>query len=326
MAWTEKYVSSLAGGGGDGSSGSPWTLAECTSNLAAGERGNVKDDGSYSSPGAFSNSGTRGQPLSLRGYTSTIGDGGRPTIGSLVNWSPGGGYVDLEDLILTGNTSAQLASMNPTTNLKRVKAVNSGTGATIRYGGTAVESYFESAGGGCWDTAYTGPAALVACFVKSGGAETDALLSLNNYGFSAVNSIFVGNGSCPGVKFDDAIAYYAKWFVVGCTFYNVDDGVDFTGLASDNSNVVVADCLFHTVGGDVFAGADAYEGVVTLINNAAYSVTGSRLSGCTTIEEVDPVACSVDPLTNASGGDFSRNSTAGGGALLAGAGIVAPTS
>lgn len=78
-ALTERYVSSLAGGGGDGSSGSPWTLAEALSSAASGDHVNVKTDGTYtiSTPGV---SITQNGPIFMQGYTSTIRDGGKATI------------------------------------------------------------------------------------------------------------------------------------------------------------------------------------------------------------------------------------------------------
>lgn len=78
MAITERYVSSLAGGGGDGSVGTPWTWAEMLTSAAAGDRVNIKQDGTYArttSADAFTNSGSSTQPIILRGYKTTIGDG-----------------------------------------------------------------------------------------------------------------------------------------------------------------------------------------------------------------------------------------------------------
>lgn len=47
VSWTWKYVSSAAGGGGAGTSGDPWTLAEGISNQAAAQVIVVIDDGAY---------------------------------------------------------------------------------------------------------------------------------------------------------------------------------------------------------------------------------------------------------------------------------------
>ena len=78
MALTDRYVSSAAGGGGDGSSGSPWTWAEMLTSANAGDRVNVKADGTYSrttNNDSFTNAGTAASPIWIRGYSSTIGDG-----------------------------------------------------------------------------------------------------------------------------------------------------------------------------------------------------------------------------------------------------------
>lgn len=71
---TERYVSSAAGGGGDGSSGAPWTLAEAISNYSAGDRMNLK--GTFTlSGGVTIPAGAIDQPSIWRGYSTTITDG-----------------------------------------------------------------------------------------------------------------------------------------------------------------------------------------------------------------------------------------------------------
>jgi hypothetical protein len=82
MAITERYVTAAATGGGDGSEGSPWTLAEGLANVAKNERLNIKADSTYNVTSAidFTNSGDTDEPIWIRGYSSAIGDGGKPVL------------------------------------------------------------------------------------------------------------------------------------------------------------------------------------------------------------------------------------------------------
>ena len=74
MAIVEKYVTHDASGG-DGSSGSPWTLAEAAANASAGQRINVKA-GAYTlgSRIEVANDGNQTNAIMWRGYKTSIGD------------------------------------------------------------------------------------------------------------------------------------------------------------------------------------------------------------------------------------------------------------
>jgi hypothetical protein len=83
MAITERYVTAAAAGGGDGSEGNPWTLAEALANVAKNERLNIKADSTYDMSRPPSTLRTLAIPTSrswFRGYSSTIGDGGKPIL------------------------------------------------------------------------------------------------------------------------------------------------------------------------------------------------------------------------------------------------------
>jgi len=87
MAYTERYVTSAAGGGGAGTSGDPWTLAEAFSSAVAGDRVNIQSDSAYS-VGALTvtNAGSANSKIVFRGYNSSIGDldgNGRTSTGFL---------------------------------------------------------------------------------------------------------------------------------------------------------------------------------------------------------------------------------------------------
>lgn len=85
--YTERYVTQTAGGGGIGTEGDPWTLAEAFANAVAGDRVNVLSDAGYSiAGGTISGAGSYNSRVVFRGYNSTIGDlegQGRNSDGSL---------------------------------------------------------------------------------------------------------------------------------------------------------------------------------------------------------------------------------------------------
>lgn len=98
MAFTEKYVSSVAGGSGNGlAAGTPFTwqqmITEILSVTGTGGRGfryNIKADGTYNrgstADDLSASSGTNASPIYMRGYLTTIGDGylGRSSAGALI--------------------------------------------------------------------------------------------------------------------------------------------------------------------------------------------------------------------------------------------------
>jgi hypothetical protein len=121
MAFTERYVTQAAAGGGDGSSGSPWTFAEAVAAAAAGDRINVQSDSAYSIGATTLPAGTVSAPIVWRGYESAIGDldgNGRNTDGTLNTTNMPAitltgillpsGFVTLQNLVFTGALSSTL--------------------------------------------------------------------------------------------------------------------------------------------------------------------------------------------------------------------------
>ncbi|KKL80210.1 hypothetical protein LCGC14_2007060, partial [marine sediment metagenome] len=77
MAFTERYVTSAAGGGGAGTEGDPWTFAEGLANGQKGDRVNVKSDAGYSLGADAIDNATAPDVINAlvyRGYNSSIGD------------------------------------------------------------------------------------------------------------------------------------------------------------------------------------------------------------------------------------------------------------
>ena len=75
MAYTERYVTQAAGGGGAGTSGDPWTYAEAFTNAVTGDRVNIKSDSGYTTTSDHQpNAGTSTGFIIFRGYDTTFGD------------------------------------------------------------------------------------------------------------------------------------------------------------------------------------------------------------------------------------------------------------
>jgi hypothetical protein len=81
------YVTQAASGGGDGSSGDPWTLAEAQAGVSDGDKVWVKADNDYTTEdGAndcilyITDAGVAGSPIVWEGYHTNTGDGGIVTL------------------------------------------------------------------------------------------------------------------------------------------------------------------------------------------------------------------------------------------------------
>lgn len=137
---TEYYVSALASGGGDGSVGNPFTLAEAIAEIntptvwADGDRMNLKNDGTYTTSGiTISNEGNVSAFSTISGYSSNPGDGGKATIlrsgGSSHLILISGRFWNIDSFILDGNNSGldNLRSWGITNiSFKNVESKNAG--------------------------------------------------------------------------------------------------------------------------------------------------------------------------------------------------------
>lgn len=102
---------------------------------------------------------------------------------------------------------------------------------------------------------------------------------------------------------------------LNCIAYNCVDGYDWT--ASQGGASYTTNCIAYGNSGFGFK-SGAFSGGHFTFNDAAGNNTSGNFSG--TIDE-GAITLTADPFTNAAGGDFSINNTAGGGALLRAAGL-----
>lgn len=265
MALTERYVSALAGGGGDGSVGTPWTWAEMLTTAAAGDRCNVKADGTYArttDTDAFTNAGTISSPILVRGYTTTPGDGnqGRANGGTgalVTTHMPSITYTTGN---LTPNKDCVLwESLQITVSNKNGYAVYAGSGIKdVFYNCVIVNSTNNSSAGalllgngsraiGC-DISQTGDAGSYAVSGNLNVIDSCRLYSkggsgfvTTNVGYNTVISNCIIHNSVIGVH--QANNAGAAVIVLNTTIYACATGVKADARAFSNIPVVVNCCI-----------------------------------------------------------------------------------
>lgn len=324
MAITERYVSSLAGGGGDGSSGSPWTLTEAATNAVEDDRVNVKDDGTYTLTADFtpSNGGSNTGCIVWRGYTSVIGDGGVATIDGGASYqaemTASGHYFQSIEFTASGSIpTLQVSSGGDNTYLDACRVLNTGTGKAAQFDGSGMQSlsrsFFQCVSERVIDTSRE--LLMHSCHITRTASSGYALVD-----FSAVYAtacIFACNGYGRAMS-------GAGGFLSGNVFYDASgDFIDLTYMRV----LHLVDNIFWTSGGyalDISANWD-YPGLVVMVNNAMGNLTSGRInSAAGDIVERSPITLTQDPFVDAANGDFRPNDAAGGGRLCKFMGLEAP--
>jgi hypothetical protein len=245
MAYTERYVTSAAGGAGDGSSGSPWTLAQAFANAVAGDRVNIQSDGAYSiGATTIAAAGTLTQMIIFRGYDATIGDldslgrnangtlntTGYPaiTLTGLLQFQTTA-HTALMNLNFTGALSSALIGTNAqdAVTMYQCSVLNTQNNASaaaivLDDGCTFVMCDFECSGaahGAVVDADYV----TRVLFCRFEAATTSALLQIRNG--ELIGNLFIGAGG-HAVLFPDEVTRFTAVgnTIVGCnrafSFFN----------------------------------------------------------------------------------------------------------
>jgi len=252
MALTERYVSSAAGGGGDGSSGSPWTWDEMLSSAAAGDRCNVYGTFSLSSSdSAFSNDGTATQPIIVRGCSSagSITDGyqGRTQGGAgpldttnmpAINYSSGKRlntdteYLVLESLNFTSTNCTNGVTLTGTDNVViRCRMAMTGTGGTTNLYGN--DYSFTVIDCDCFNTASGGGSSIdIANETRYQAAYGCHAVCTSGSAINAGRAVVVGCVVYDSVIGIEDSTQYGMTTIANCTIYNCTTGIQ----TEDNAN------------------------------------------------------------------------------------------
>lgn len=324
----DRNCTSAAGASGVGNIGGALaTVNKAVTNHVASNTIWVKN-GSYTTTATMALTGgsSSTSPTRIIGYNSTRGD--LDTVADFTNFptvqisssaasvfSGSGQYLEYRNLILDAN-SVGVDGINATQSYKKysnLKVMNHTTGSGIQDTGAAL---YER----CW--LLNGGSGSIGINADNNTSLTWGCIAKGNgTGFKGP-SVFIG---CVADSNDNDGFFYDFTFGVrmtNCVSYgNGRDGVRF-GHVNATDLAAVRNCIFVSNGGygiNMSSGSETMP-ETALINWNAFKSNTSGARNQVTAGDND-VTLSADPFTNAAGGDFSLNSTAGGGAACRAAGF-----
>lgn len=334
MAITERYAcfDTPAGGLNDGSSeANAWeTPADVV--FAAGERVNLKSNTRYALTASWNiaTSGSATQPIYLRGYNSTIGDGGDILL-SVSAWIriyvTGNiffieGTIDLTSSGVVGNQVFYIAATRG--HVEKLKIVKTTTGQYT----VPIAVIGDGSIGSLYVESYGNSTSTAAAVYVSGGIINNAEIKCVNgqrgmelnhgYQVSLASKVLIYSlvsTTAAGIYISGLGTDYGM-LLNHFTIDGFDDGLVFNTLPTSNAIF----CGFGIISGAVDAISTneattktgvSFQGIAFYNNTNDYSDMGDNVV-------INPIACTADPYTDSANGDFSLNNTAGGGALLKG--------
>jgi hypothetical protein len=338
MAITERYVTATAGGGGDGTSGNPWTLHEAIGAAVEGDRINIKA-GTYSMSAteAPTANGSPSSPIIYRGYNSTIGDldtQGRNSTGDLNTtnfpsiefsssyyWNAAGqGYTAYQNLIVKGSYSGPVLKTGASCVVQQVYCENSSTNANadgLQFGGSACTAI------NC-DAKMTGASGARAAFSASFASDPRFLFCRVRSG--SRNNGFYVTGSSPilvGCVVAAATGYGFYWpytatttaapLLVNCTAYGCGGDAYRNGSYSYDRHAVLVNCHFTDNAG--YAANNEYSGTETIAIWMAFNRTRDNTSGVSVGFTDWAAASTIGHVTTDTGGASTDYKDAANGDL-----------
>ena len=323
MAWTERYVTASAAGSGDGSSGSPWTLAEAIAAAAGGDRINVLA-GTYANTTSsldFSAAGTTTAPIWWRGYKTTIGD--QDAVATATKGT------DIPNITFTTGQMTISGAFQKFSNIHidsecvttNGAVLISGTGCVVyrcRIINTAANSASRA-----MTTGSGGTSALVAASYLSATTTADLCLRAtgingNVSGCSVIGGTIgvglYGNGtalehSIIAGQAGDGVAFSTSGTKVQrCSFYGCDgNGINIT--STPTSGGLVSGCYFESINTAEKAAINNTSGtdtdLVKCIGNAFYDCTANYSGITESFAILDGGTLASAAMTNPGSGDYT---------------------
>jgi hypothetical protein len=310
------YVSALATGGGDGSIGNPWTLAEMPAGVTDRDKVLIKADGEYTISSGLTINVTH---LALEGYGTTPGDrvAATITVGSgLTGISTNGTRWSLKSLAFDGGGVATTAwsSKNYNSNqhhIDRCDFSNFASNPVAFRGGVIYRTRFADNAAGL--ASYDGGSLSVHYCTFDGcvGVQIGEGHFGQQIGSTVSGCIFCRcTGSDPVImaRIDQAYAMITGNRFHGSSFsgYFVRLSGHFSGN-NGTAAVVVAENIFSGTSTDAVKGYSDSNQSHVIERNAYYNV-GAQVGGWAV--QTDGITLSADPYVDAAGDDFNLTDTA----------------
>lgn len=258
MAYTERYVTDAASGG-NGTQGSPWTLAESLTNAVGGDRVNIQSDSGYSlGADVVDGTGTIAQYICFRGYNSSIGDlentgwnadGTLDTTGFPIITLTGaltfaaGGFQLFQNLSFTaGINSVMVGGIAAPDNFAMIecKVINTANNASAQAVRADNDCQFINCDLECSGAAHgivldtDATIVMVGCRIK--GVENGQILCEIAAIATVVGCVFIGS-STNGIGLSIATANTSN--IIGNTFYDLDTAIQWPNLTPVDNPLVI---------------------------------------------------------------------------------------
>jgi len=333
MAITERYADFNGSGTDSGTEANPWlTPASITANAVAGDRINVLDGARYTiaTSWASSTAGSATQPIIFRGYTTTIGDGGKCKVGGsiadVINIT--GAYNYFEDFdIETSSTqySNGITFASAQGMLSNCKIVSTTTGLMSRYTldaswSTVINCYIEGrASNSASNSILKSTGVIVDSVVKSVNGQAGILISANYLGMSISHTVVYSEASTTltGIRVE-GLTNTNGMNIDHFTVDGFDSGVVFQNLPNADNFAGNLSCGVISGASDAISTDEAT--IVTGVSmvNIAFYDNINDYSDMGDNEVMNPIALTDNPYIDSANGDFRPNIAAAGGALLRG--------
>lgn len=329
-AWTDYYVSSsgVAAYASATSPGTPCSLETAVTDASGGDRVNIKADGTYniSSDLATGSSGSGTSPIWFRGYSTTIGDGGRPTLDRGTGYyavfdNTTNDFIIYDTLIMVAETNYHVIRMGDASILTNCIVTNtrtstSGFAIDVNNGCVVVNNYITClvSNTGVIDTA---PSVIIqGNTIVAGNNGIYSNYTING-GVTISNNVIICDGSGSGINITSYADSMYPLVITGNTIVNCVNGIYLNAGPDSNidaiyiANNLIWNCSAYGINNNEAATNYSFlvlGNAIGSVTSGEYNLGNGYYSGI--------ALGSNDPFVDSAGGDYTIDPDSTGGAML----------